>query len=119
MFCLTGAENLFQKRRYDAPAGGLSQRRLEPFIRALRNAVGKRVRNILMHNVHNYLCVQDTHPFLLNALIHHCLLYIGMPKGSRKKGMFLRFPKTKKAVTRPLLQFAIRNAECALISRFL
>ena len=71
---------------------------------AVRNAVGKRVRDILMHNVHNYLCVQDTPPFLPNALIYHCSLYIGMPKGSRKKGMFLRFPKTKKAVARPLFQ---------------
>jgi len=29
-----------------------------------------------------------------------------MPKGSRKKGMFLRFPKTKKAVSD---RFSMRN----------
>ena len=89
---------LFHPKRAMTPVRALSGGERH----AVRNAVGKRVRNILMHNVHNYLCVQDTHPFLLNALIHHSLLYIGMPKGSRKKGMFLRFPKTKKAVARPL-----------------
>ena len=83
---------------------------------AVRNAVGKRMRDVLMHNVHNYLCVQDTHPFLAKCANIPLFIIHRNAEGVKEKRRVSAISQNEKSGR--TAAFSMSNEKYAMISQF-